>query len=79
MLVIDEAPQIRGQLDMAALTALGRSAAVSTVLGMQDVMQFDDESERSAILGNCATFVARGTNAQSAEYLGSDSARGPSQ
>lgn len=70
MLVIDEAPFVQGYVDLRRLSSLARSAMVSVVLAMQDVMMFEPDAARSTILGNCATFVAYGgQTADSAEFL----------
>ena len=69
-LVIDEAPRLAGRLHFEELVSLGRSAGIAVVLVTQDVAQFKNAEERSAILTNCNTFVAcRGTSKATTDYL----------
>jgi type IV secretory pathway TraG/TraD family ATPase VirD4 len=56
-LVIDEAARIVDRFSFEEVLSISRSAGVSVVLATQDVGQFKDEKERSAIFSNCATCV----------------------
>ncbi|WP_433221227.1 type IV secretory system conjugative DNA transfer family protein [Dactylosporangium sp. CS-047395] len=57
-LVIDEAPRIVDRFAFEEVLSVSRSASTSVVVAAQDVAQFKDANERSAIFGNCATLVS---------------------
>ncbi|SMH32611.1 Type IV secretory system Conjugative DNA transfer [Rathayibacter oskolensis] len=61
LLVLDEAPQLAERIDIATVLSLARAAGVTVILAMQDVGQFADENERTAILSNCGTLVTVGS------------------
>ncbi len=69
-LVVDEAARIVDRFSFEEVLAVSRSAGVSVCLAAQDVGQFKDENERSAIFANCATVVwLAGTSPLSAKLL----------
>jgi len=69
-LVLDEAARLANRLPIEELLSVSRKARVSVVLATQDVGQFDTESERLAILGNCSTYIALPTPSKAnGEYL----------
>lgn len=57
LFALDEAPRIVDRFAFEEVLSMGRGARVTIVLAAQDVSQFKDENDRSAILGNCATAV----------------------
>jgi type IV secretory pathway TraG/TraD family ATPase VirD4 len=57
-LVIDEAPRLASRINFEELLSVSRRARVSVCLAAQDVTQFGDEKERTAVLSNCATYVS---------------------
>jgi type IV secretory pathway TraG/TraD family ATPase VirD4 len=57
-LMVDEAARLVNRLRFEELLSVGRRARVSVVLATQDVGQFTNADERSAILGNCATYIS---------------------
>ena len=69
-LFLDESPRIADRFAFEEVLSVSRSAGVSVVLAAQDVAQFKDENERSAILANCATAVLMpGASKASADWL----------
>jgi type IV secretory pathway TraG/TraD family ATPase VirD4 len=56
-LMVDEAARIVDRFNFEEVLSISRSAGVSVCLATQDVGQFKDENERSAIFANCATCV----------------------
>ena len=69
-LVLDEAARLVSRLPIEELLSVSRKAAVSVVLATQDVGQFDSESERLTILGNCSTYISLPTPSKAnGEYL----------
>jgi type IV secretory pathway TraG/TraD family ATPase VirD4 len=69
--VIDEAARLTNRLNFEEILTVARSAGVSVCLALQDVAQLKDEDERSAILSNCAAFVAfNGVSPLTAKTLG---------
>jgi type IV secretory pathway TraG/TraD family ATPase VirD4 len=70
LLVLDEAALLENRVDFQALLSVGRAAHVSVLIAMQDVAQFKDENERSAIFGNCGTTIfLPGVSVTSAQLL----------
>ena len=70
--LLDEAPRLRDRVNLGELLSVGRSAGVGVCLAGQDVAQFGDEGERSALFSNCLIFIAlRGCSATTAQYLAS--------
>lgn len=69
-LMVDEAARIVDRFSFEEVLSISRSAGVSVCLATQDVGQFKDENERSAIFANCATCVwLAGTSPMSAKLL----------
>jgi len=59
-LFVDEAPRFVQRFDFEKTLSVARSAGVTIVLALQDVAQFKEETERSAIISNCATWLSLG-------------------
>lgn len=57
-LVIDEAPRLASRINFEELLSVSRRARLSVCLAAQDVTQFGDEKQRTAVLSNCATYVS---------------------
>lgn len=57
-LVVDEAARIVDRFNFEEVLSISRSAGVSVCLATQDVAQFKDENERSAVFSNCATLIS---------------------
>jgi hypothetical protein len=57
-LFIDEAPRFVHRFDFEKTLSVARSAGASIVLALQDVAQFKEENERSAVISNCATWLS---------------------
>lgn len=55
--VLDEAPRLTDRVDFEQLLAVARGAHVGVCLAAQDVTQFGDERERTAVLANCHSMV----------------------
>jgi type IV secretory pathway TraG/TraD family ATPase VirD4 len=71
-LVVDEAPRLAGRLNFEELLSVSRRARVSVCLAAQDVTQFGDDKERTAILSNCANYVALPSSSEpAAKYFAS--------
>ena len=71
-LIIDEAPRLAERLNFDELLSVSRRARVSVCLAAQDVTQFGDEQRRTAILSNCATYIALPSSSEaSAKYVAS--------
>jgi type IV secretory pathway TraG/TraD family ATPase VirD4 len=69
-LIVDEAARLVDRIDFEELLAVSRRARVSVVLATQDVGQFENDSERLAILGNCANYIhLPGPSKSNADYL----------
>jgi hypothetical protein len=69
-LFIDEAPRFIDRFDFASTLSVARSAKASVVLALQDVAQFKEETERSAVISNCATWLSlSGVEKSSVEFL----------
>jgi type IV secretory pathway TraG/TraD family ATPase VirD4 len=70
LLVLDEAPRLKEQVDLAQLMSTSASSGMSVLLALQEVTDFD-EKERDVILSNCATHILmRGAGAKTTEYFG---------
>ncbi|MBC8235390.1 type IV secretory system conjugative DNA transfer family protein [bacterium] len=70
--ILDESPRLRDRIDFKEVLSVSRSARVGVCLAAQDVAQFGDEREVSAILTNCLTFaVLRGCSPETARYFSS--------
>jgi type IV secretory pathway TraG/TraD family ATPase VirD4 len=71
-LIVDEAPRLTGRIDFEELLSVSRRARVSVCLAAQDVTQFGDEKERTAVLSNCGTYVSLPSSSEaSAKYFAS--------
>ena len=57
-LIVDEAPRLSSRINFEELLSVSRRARVGVCLAAQDVTQFGDEKERTAVLSNCATYVS---------------------
>jgi type IV secretory pathway TraG/TraD family ATPase VirD4 len=70
-LFVDEAARVVDRFNFEEVLSISRSAGVSVCLATQDVAQFKDENERSAVFSNCATYVSlAGASPLSAKLLG---------
>jgi type IV secretory pathway TraG/TraD family ATPase VirD4 len=79
LLVLDEAAELKNQVDFKSLLSVGRAAQVAVLIAVQDVTQFDDKT-RSIIFGNCGTLVyLPGTTHESAKYLSDQLGQHPVQ
>lgn len=79
LLVLDEAAELKNQVDFKSLTSVARAAQVAAVIAIQNVTQFDDKS-RSIVFGNCATWIyLPGSHADSAKYLSTQLGQHPVQ
>jgi type IV secretory pathway TraG/TraD family ATPase VirD4 len=79
LLILDEAAELKNQIDFKSLLSVARAARVSAVLAVQDVTQFDDKS-RSIVFGNCGTLIyLPGTTYESAKYLSDQLGQHPMQ
>jgi type IV secretion system protein VirD4 len=68
--IIDEAPRLKDRINYEEVLSVVRSAKVGVCLAAQDVNQFGDQRQQSAILTNCLTFIAmRGVSFDTAKYL----------
>lgn len=68
--VIDEAPRLKQRIKFDEVLSVSRSADVGICLAAQDVNQFGEEREYTAILANCLSFIAmRGSSIDTARYL----------
>lgn len=71
-MILDEAARLKDRVNYEELLSIVRSANVGVCLASQDVSQFGDTREQTAILTNCLTFVAlRGSSAETVKYLAS--------
>jgi len=69
-LMLDEAPRLRERINFEEVLSVARAAKVGICLAMQDVTQFGDERQISAILSNCLTIVIlRGSSIATAKYF----------
>jgi hypothetical protein len=79
LLVLDEAAELKNQIDFKSLLSVARAARVSALLAVQDVTQFDDKS-RSVVFGNCGTLIhLPGATYESAKYLSAQLGQHPMQ
>jgi len=70
-LFIDEAPRLVDRFSFEEVLSMSRSADVSVVLAAQDVAQFKDEHDRSAIFANCATTLTLADSSPfTADFIG---------
>lgn len=70
--IIDEAARLKERINYEEVLSIVRSAKVGVCLASQDVNQFGDQRQQSAILSNCLTFiVTRGASSDTAKYLSS--------
>jgi type IV secretory pathway TraG/TraD family ATPase VirD4 len=70
LLVLDEAPRLKEQVDLAQLMSVSASSGMSVLLALQEVTDFE-EKERDVILSNCATHILmRGAGTQTTEFFG---------
>lgn len=70
--IFDEAARLKDRLDFEELSSVSRRAQTSIVIAAQFAEQFDDESQRHSILGNCSTYVQFSTVSEpSAAYFAS--------
>jgi type IV secretory pathway TraG/TraD family ATPase VirD4 len=68
--LIDEAPRLKERIDYENVLSVVRSANVGICLALQDIAQFGDEQQVSAILANCSTLITmRGCSARTAKYF----------
>ncbi len=63
-LMIDEAPRLKARINYEELVSVSRRARVSVCLAAQDVTQFGDEQERTAVLSNCNTYISLPTTSE---------------
>jgi type IV secretory pathway TraG/TraD family ATPase VirD4 len=69
--MIDEAPRLKERIDYEQLLSVARGAGVGVCLAAQDVAQFGNEQEQSALLANCHTYISMaGASPASAAYFG---------
>jgi len=79
LLVLDEAAELKNQVDFKSLLSVARAAKVAALIAVQDVTQFDDKS-RSIVFGNCGTLIyLPGTTHDSAKYLSDQLGQHPVQ
>jgi len=70
--IIDEAARLKERINYEEVLSVVRSAKVGVCLTSQDVNQFGDQRQQSAILSNCLTFIVmRGASPDTAKYLSS--------
>jgi type IV secretory pathway TraG/TraD family ATPase VirD4 len=70
LLVLDEAPRLKEQVDLAQLMSVSASSGMSVLLALQEVTDFD-EKERDVILSNCGTHILmRGAGSHTTDYFG---------
>jgi type IV secretory pathway TraG/TraD family ATPase VirD4 len=68
--MIDEAPRLKDRIDLEQLLSVARGATAGICLAAQDVSQFGNEHQQSALLANCHTYVSMyGVSPASAEYF----------
>ena len=68
--MIDEAPRLKDRIDLEQLLSVARGATAGVCLAAQDVAQFGNEHQQSALLANCHTYVSMyGVSPASAEYF----------
>jgi type IV secretory pathway TraG/TraD family ATPase VirD4 len=79
LLVLDEAAELKNQVDFKSLLSVARAAQVAALIVVQDVTQFDDKI-RSVVFGNCGTLIyLPGTTHDSAKYLSDQLGQHPVQ
>lgn len=70
LLVLDEAPRLKEQVDLAQLMSVSASSGMSVLLALQEVTDFD-EKEQHVILSNCATHILmRGAGSKTTDFFG---------
>ena len=70
--IIDESPRLKDRINYEEVLSVARSAKVGVCLAAQDVNQFGDQRQQTAILANCLTFITlRGASPDTAKYLSS--------
>jgi len=70
--ILDEAARLKDRINYEEMLSMVRSAKVGVCLASQDVNQFGDAQQQTAILSNCLTFIAlRGSSADTAKHLSS--------
>ena len=68
--MLDEAPRLKERINFEEVLSVARAAKVGICLAMQDVTQFGDERQFSAILSNCLTIILlRGSSPTTAKYF----------
>ncbi|MEM4723485.1 MAG: type IV secretory system conjugative DNA transfer family protein [Candidatus Hadarchaeum sp.] len=68
--ILDEAPRLKERINFEEVLSVARAAKVGICLAMQDIAQFGDERQVSAILSNCLTIIClRGISPTSAKYF----------
>lgn len=68
--ILDEAPRLKERINFEEVLSVARAAKVGICLAMQDVAQFGDERQVSAILSNCLTIIClRGVSPTAAKYF----------
>lgn len=68
--MLDEAPRLKERINFEEVLSVARAAKVGICLAMQDVTQFGDERQVSAILSNCLTIILlRGSSPAAAKYF----------
>jgi type IV secretion system protein VirD4 len=68
--MLDEAPRLKDRINFEEILSVARAARVGICLAMQDVAQFGDERQVSAILSNCLTVILlRGSSPAAAKYF----------
>jgi type IV secretory pathway TraG/TraD family ATPase VirD4 len=68
--MLDEAPRLKERINFEEVLSVARAAKVGICLAMQDVTQFGDERQFSAILSNCLTIILlRGSSPAAAKYF----------
>lgn len=68
--IIDEAPRLKERINFEEVLSVARSAGAGICIAAQDVSQFGDVRQQSAILTNCLTLITlRGVSADTARYF----------
>lgn len=68
--MLDESPRLKERINFEEVLSVARAAKVGICLAMQDVAQFGDERQVSAILSNCSTIILlRGASPMAAKYF----------
>jgi len=68
--IVDEAPRLKDRINYEEVLSVSRSAGTGVCIAAQDIGQFGDARQQSAILTNCLTLVTlRGVSADTARYF----------